>query len=282
MPSSKPTGMQEFGGANWTTVDAVYPELAGRAAVVTGGARGLGAQFAEGLVHRGVDVHIVDVNQKNLEDRIALIEASAEDQGVDGAGRIAGSVLDVTDQEAVRATARTVFQAFGRLDFWVNNAGIFLDAPARDITAEQVSRTLGVNVNGVLFGAQAAAEVMSENGGGVIVNMGSVAANRVRSNHADYCAAKAAVEHLTRCLAVEFGPQGIRVNGIGPGDIDTDMLQGLRDDPSALEAVMAGIPLGRIGAPPEVLAVLLFLLSDGARYVTGHVISVDGGSRLLR
>lgn len=271
-----------FGGSDWSPIGARYPELRGRVAVVTGGARGLGAQFAEGLVRQGVDVHIADLDQSKLDERVALIEAAVHGDGVSDAGRITASVVDVTEQDSVRAAAHIALNTFGRLDYWVNNAGIFLDAPASEITADQINRTLGVNVNGVLFGAQAAAEVMRGRGGGVIVNMGSVAANRARVNHADYCAAKAAVEHLTRCLAVEFGPDGVRVNGIGPGDIDTDMLHGLRADPNALETVMAGIPLGRIGAPPEVLAVLLFLLSDGARYVTGHIVSVDGGSRLLR
>lgn len=282
MSDHLPNGGQAFGGSDWSPIDAMYPEFQGRAAVVTGGARGLGAQFAEGLVRRGVDVHIADINQETLDHRIALIGTAVQQDGIDNPGRIVGTVLDVTDQASVQATAQAAFDAFGRLDYWVNNAGIFLNAPAADITAAQITRTLGVNVNGVLFGAQAAAAVMRKHGGGAIVNMGSVAANRARVSHADYCASKAAVEHLTRCLAVEFGKDGIRVNGIGPGDIDTDMLNGLRADANALDTVMAGIPLGRIGTPPEVLAVLLFLLSDGARYVTGHVVSVDGGSRLVR
>lgn len=280
MPTNT-TPQRGFGNSDWNAIAAQYPELAGKTAVVTGAAQGLGAQYAEGLVARGVNVLAVDVAEETLRDRVALIsETYASEDG--SSGRIVADRLDVTDQDAARRVAQSAFDTFGRLDYWINNAGIFPTAAAEDITDDQLARTLGVNVHGALFGAQAAAHIMREHGGGVIINMGSVAANRARLKHADYCAAKAGVEHLTRCLAVEFGPYGIRVNGIGPGDIDTDMLRDLRADEKALESVMSGIPLGRIGSPPEVLGVLLFLLSDGARYVTGHVVSVDGGSRLVR
>jgi 3-oxoacyl-[acyl-carrier protein] reductase len=274
-PDGNTTG---FGGADWTPLNATYPELNGRIAVVTGAARGMGAAFAAGLTKAGVTVYGADIDGDAMS-------AGADKLNVDlgeNSGRVIARTIDVADADAVNQLAQEVYASEGALHYWVNNAGIFPKAPLLEITREQVTRDFGVNVNGTLFGGQAAARIMKEQGRGVIVNMGSVAANRVRVNHADYCSAKAAVEHLTRSMAVEFGPHGIRVNGIGPGDIDTDMLQSLRDNPDSLATVLSGVPLGRIGSPYEVLAVLLFLLSDDARYVTGHVISVDGGSRLVR
>jgi 3-oxoacyl-[acyl-carrier protein] reductase len=115
--------------------------------------------------------------------------------------------------------------------------------------------------------------------GGAIVNMSSVSAVRVRKGRGAYCASKAAVAHLTESLAVEFGDQGIRVNALAPGYIDTEMTQWVKDDPAALQRALDAVPLHRLGSPEEVLGPLLFLLSDSARYVTGHSIAVDGGSR---
>ena len=168
-------------------------------------------------------------------------------------------------------------ERFGEVDFWINNAGIFPQAPATEIPASQMQATLAINVEGVLYGAQAAASVMQP--GGAIVNMASVAAVRVRRGRAAYCSSKAAVAHLTECLAVEYGDLGIRVNAIAPGFVDTEMTRWVQDDPAALAHALDSIPLHRIGSPEEIVGPMLFLLSDSARYVTGHILAVDGGSR---
>jgi 3-oxoacyl-[acyl-carrier protein] reductase len=115
--------------------------------------------------------------------------------------------------------------------------------------------------------------------GGAIVNMASVAAVRVRRGRAAYCSSKAAVAHLTECLAVEFGDLGIRVNAIAPGFVDTEMTRWVQDDPAALAKALDSVPLHRLGSPEEIVGPMLFLLSDSARYVTGHILAVDGGSR---
>jgi 3-oxoacyl-[acyl-carrier protein] reductase len=272
---------KSFGGSITEPIRAHYPEFKGKVAVITGAGRGIGARFAEGLAERGAIVYAADLDTELVDASVSAIKSRDARDGLDARQRMRSAAVDVTVASQVDAVAARVANEQGRLDYWVNNAGIFPTSPVLELTTANLEKTMAVNVNGTLSGAKAAAQIMAPRGGGAIVNMGSVAANRVRISHADYCAAKAAVEHLTRCLAVELGPLNIRVNGIGPGDIDTSMIQDLHDDPSALDTVLKAIPLRRIGTTHEVLATLLFLLSDGARYITGHVISVDGGSRLV-
>ncbi|GLZ14948.1 short-chain dehydrogenase [Actinomadura sp. NBRC 104425] len=262
---------------------AQYPEFPGKAAVITGAARGMGARFATALAARGVHVVGADIDEAAMAATAEQIgKEIGEGIGKDGAGepepgRVVAARVDVTRPEDHETVARLALERFGRLDFWVNNAGVFPYAAAEEIPSEQIGATLSVNVEGVLYGAQAAARHMSP--GGAIVNMSSVSAVRVRRGRAAYCASKAAVAHLTESLAVEFGDKGIRVNAIAPGYIDTDMTRWVKEDPDALRHALDSVPLHRLGSPEEVVGPLLFLLSDSARYVTGHSLAVDGGSR---
>jgi 3-oxoacyl-[acyl-carrier protein] reductase len=257
---------------------AQYPELAGKVAVVTGASRGIGARFAAGLAVRGVQVLGADIDEARMAATAAEVTAEIAAAAAPVApGSVVGTRVDVRDAAQQDALARLAVDRFGRLDFWINNAGIFPEAPVVDIPPEQISATLAVNVEGVLFGAQAAARRMAA--GGAIVNMASVAAVRVRRGRAAYCSSKAAVQHLTECLAVELGDAGIRVNAIAPGFVDTEMTRWVQDDPVALQKALDTVPLHRLGSPEEIVGPLLFLLSDSARYVTGHTLAVDGGSR---
>ncbi|MFZ2175756.1 MAG: SDR family oxidoreductase [Rhodococcus sp. (in: high G+C Gram-positive bacteria)] len=259
-------------------ITALYPEMSGKVAVVTGAAQGMGAAFAEGLATRGVHVVGADINEDQMTATAASINAAlAGDSLAEQPGRVVGARVDVTVADDHEKLAQVALQEFGRIDFWINNAGIFPFAPAEEISPEQIHATLTVNVEGVLFGAQAAARHIRP--GGAIVNMSSVSALRVRKGRGAYCASKAAVAHLTESLAVEFGDKGIRVNSIAPGYIDTAMTRWVQDDPAALAHALDSVPLHRLGSPEEVFGPLLFLLSDSARYVTGHSIAVDGGSR---
>lgn len=259
-------------------MEVVHPEMRGRTAVVTGAARGMGRSFAAALAARGVDVVAADVNDVDMKRTAEEINRDLADGAPNGRpGRVAPRRVDVVVPEQHDDLARAAVDEFGSLDYWVNNAGVFPHAPVGEITAEQMSAVLDVNVQGVLHGSQAAARHMRP--GGVIVNMSSVSAVRVRRGRAAYCASKAAVAHLTESLAVELGDLGLRVNSIAPGFIDTEMTRWLQDDPEALAAALDNVPLHRVGSPEEVVGVLLFLLSDSSRYVTGHSIAVDGGSR---
>ncbi|WP_408896379.1 SDR family NAD(P)-dependent oxidoreductase [Nocardioides sp. R1-1] len=252
-----------------------HPDLRGKVAVITGAGRGMGARFAAALAARGVQVVGADLDAALMS--ATAEELAAENAGLAGAGQVVSTAVDVRDRDAQQRVAELAVERFGRVDLWINNAGIFPEAPAADIPVSQIQATLAINVEGVLYGAQAAASVMAE--GGSIVNMASVAAVRVRRGRAAYCSSKAAVAHLTECLAVEYGDLGIRVNAIAPGFVDTEMTRWVQDDPPALARALDSIPLHRLGSPEEIVGPMLFLLSDSARYVTGHILAVDGGSR---
>ncbi|MFI1462103.1 SDR family NAD(P)-dependent oxidoreductase [Nocardia carnea] len=275
---STTTDRDNPGRTDATPMTAQYPEMAGKVAVVTGAAQGMGAVFAAGLAARGVSVVAADINEDQVVTTADRINAELAGNGADvPAGRIVGMRADVTAPADHEELARRAIAEFERIDFWINNAGIFPFAPAEDISPEQIGATLRVNVEGVLYGAQAAARHMRP--GGAIVNMSSVSALRVRKGRGAYCTSKAAVAHMTESLAVEFGDKGIRVNSIAPGYIDTAMTRWVQDDPAALAHALEVVPLHRLGSPEEVFGPLLFLLSDSARYITGHSIAVDGGSR---
>ncbi|MGW4526532.1 SDR family NAD(P)-dependent oxidoreductase [Amycolatopsis sp. NPDC004378] len=275
MTTHEPTGP---GRVLHQPVTTLYPEFPGKVAVVTGAARGMGARFTAALATRGVDVVGGDIDGTAMAATAAELTAALAEKSLEAKpGRIVPSTVDVTKAADHLALAQRAIDEFGRIDFWVNNAGIFPFAEVPEITPEQIRATLSVNVEGVLFGAQAAARHMKP--GGAIVNMSSVSAVRVRKGRGAYCSSKAAVAHLTESLAVELGDQGLRVNAIAPGYIDTEMTRWIQDDAPALAKALDAVPLHRIGSPEEVAGVLLFLLSDSARYVTGHSIAVDGGSR---
>nr|WP_258341658.1 SDR family NAD(P)-dependent oxidoreductase [Saccharopolyspora gregorii] len=201
------------GGALHRPIGAHYPDLPGKVAVITGAARGMGAVFARGLAARGVHVVGGDLDGERMSTTADEINDALKST-VDEPGRVVGTAVDVTSAEQHDRLAATALAEFGRLDHWVNNAGIFPFAPAAEISPDQLGGVLRVNVEGVLYGAQAAARHLGP--GGAIVNMSSVSATRVRRGRGAYCTSKAAVAHLTESLAVEFGDQGIRVNAIAP------------------------------------------------------------------
>ncbi|MEX0427388.1 SDR family oxidoreductase [Nocardioides sp. DS6] len=268
-------GSDHPGRVQGAPMEVVHPDLAGKVAVVTGAGRGMGARFAAALGRRGVHVVGADIDSELMSGTASALAEEIEQ--VAGAGEIVGTTVDVRDREAQQRLAELAVQRFGQIDLWINNAGIFPEAPAADIPVSQMQATLSINVEGVLYGAQAAASVMKP--GSAIVNMASVAAVRVRRGRAAYCSSKAAVAHLTECLAVEFGDLGIRVNAIAPGFVDTEMTRWVQDDPEALARALDSVPLHRLGSPEEIVGPMLFLLSESARYVTGHILAVDAGSR---
>ncbi|HIZ97469.1 MAG TPA: SDR family oxidoreductase [Candidatus Janibacter merdipullorum] len=265
------------GRVDSSPVAALYPELAGRTVVVTGAGRGMGARFVEELARRGVNAVGGDLDGEAMAAVAEKINANLS--GAADAGRVVGMGADVTVPSAHDALADRALAEFDRLDMWVNNAGVFPQAEFTDISPEQLASTYDVNVNGVVYGGQTAARHFRTVGGGVIVNMASVAAVRARVTRAAYNSSKAAVKHLTTCMAVELGPDNIRVNSIAPGFIDTEMTRWVQEDPVALDRALSTVPLRRLGASVEVFAALNFLLSDSARYITGTNLPVDGGSQ---
>lgn len=250
-----------------------YPELMGKTAVVTGGARGLGESHARALAENGVNVVIADLDLAQTEETARRISAD-----FDGANRVVAAQADVAHPLAHHALAELATQEFGGLDIWINNAGIHPSATVKDISEEQLRDSFAINTFSVVYGAQAAVAAMGPSGGS-IVNTASIAAYMARRERATYGVTKAAVEQFTKFLAVELAGDGIRVNALAPGFTRTEMTSWVHENPTLSATVVAGIPLGRIGSPEDVSDALLFLVSDSARYITGTTLAVDGGGR---
>jgi len=245
--------------------------LDGKSAIVTGGAgpRGLGRAMARLFAEHGARVAILDLD-------LALSQSAAAD--LPGDGHL-GLQCDVTERAACRDAAEAAEAAFGRIDVLVNNAGITQPLKLMEIGPEQYEAVTDVNLRGTLYMSQAVIAGMRRQGGGSIVNISSVSAQRGGGifGGPHYSAAKAGILGLTKAMARELAPEGIRANAICPGFIDTDITAG-KLTPEMHAAVMAGIPMGRAGSAQEVAGCALFLASDLSAYCTGTELDVNGGS----
>jgi 3-oxoacyl-[acyl-carrier protein] reductase len=236
-------------------------------AIVTGGASGIGWAIAERLLDAEWDVSVIDSGTETLS-ALPLRERP----------RLRAHRADVRDADAVEEVVREVVSTRGRLDLLVNNAGISAPAPIVDMTEAQWRQVIDVNLTGAFLCLRAAGRVMLEQGSGAVVNIASVAAERGHVGRSPYCASKAGIMALTRAAAAEWGPQGIRVNAIAPGYIDTPMYQGLVAEGRIDEtAVVSTIPMGHLGTGADVAAAVEWIGSSEARYVTGPTLFVDGG-----
>ena len=247
-------------------------QLDGRLAVVTGAARGIGLAISEALAEAGATVVLTDMDGE---------AAAAAATRITGTGaRAEAAALDVTDVAAVEALAADVVARHGRVDILVNNAGIAIsNKPAEDMADEVWAKVIDVNLNGVFWCCRAFGRAMLGQGSGSIVNLSSVSAQRGGGifGGPHYSAAKAGVLGLTKAMARELAPDGIRVNAICPGFIATDITAG-KLTPEMHEQILAGIPMGRTGTATDVAGCALFLASDLSSYCTGTEVDVNGGS----
>lgn len=250
--------------------------LRDRVAVVTGAARGIGLAAARRLAGEGARVLLSDIDA----DELARAERALTSAGL----TVACTVTDVADQAGIGRMIDKAVAAWGRLDILVSNAAIVDDAAIADITPERWHKVMAVNLDSVLYGAQAALPHLRKSPSPSIVNIASIQGIRGQPNAMAYASAKGAVVNLTRCMAVDFGPEGIRVNAIAPGYIDTRMAQmhggqhEHRTDWFQDVFIKYGrLPLRRPGTVEDVAGPILFLASDDSRYVTGQVLVVDGG-----
>jgi 3-oxoacyl-[acyl-carrier protein] reductase len=242
--------------------------LDGRVAYVTGSTRGIGNAIARTLAAAGAAVVVNGYSVADAAERVAAELAEAHGT------RCIGIVADQRDREAVKAAYRTIFSTYGRLDVMVNNAGIVDDALVGMISEHSISDTFEVNSVAIIRNVQAAAQLMRRGGGGSIINISSIMGIHGNPGEVVYAGSKAAVIGITKSAAKELAGQGIRVNAIAPGFIDTDMTRRL---PEAIyQARLDSIGMGRVGQPSEVANVALFLASDLSVYVSGQVIGVDG------
>lgn len=241
--------------------------LKDKVAVITGAANGIGRAVAETFAREGARLMLADLMEEELERVAAAIRQNG--------GEAQTFVCDVTDRSRVeRLIAETAAQ-FGRLDIVVNNAGITADAQLVKMTEEQWDRVIDVNLKGVFNVAQAAARVMKEQGSGVILNASSIVGLYGNFGQTNYAATKWGVNGMTKTWARELGKYGIRVNAVAPGMIATAMTEKMPRH--VLDMMAQKTPLGRVGTPQEVANGYLFLASDEASFITGAILSIDGG-----
>jgi len=240
--------------------------LEGKVAVVTGGASGIGYAIVQRFVAEGAKVAIFDVS-----DARAAIEQL---------GAAAAIRMDVADSAAWERSLQEVVERFGALHVLVNNAAVSgkLQTPVGDYPPSEFERVIRTNLIGAFFGHRYAIPHMLRSGGGSIVNISAAASIRTTQGICAYSASKAALDSLTRTAACEHSAQGIRVNSIRPGMIETPLLtRSLQDTPQIRELMLKAHPIGRVGTPEELAAAVTFLASDEASFITGAHLSVDGG-----
>ncbi|QEE23363.1 SDR family oxidoreductase [Rhodanobacter glycinis] len=239
--------------------------LKNKVTVVTGAGQGMGRAIARLFAAEGARVVALDVN----------VAAAQETAGSDGLAL----EVNIADSAAVNAAFDTVLEKFGRVDVLVNNAGIGSVDAFADITDETWARVIGVNLTGAFYCARAAVRAMQAKGTlGAIINTSSTSAVS-GDGPAHYCATKAGLMGLTRCMAKELAPQGIRVNTLVPGPTNTPMMQGIPEEWA--EAIIKGVPMGRMAEPEDIARAALFLASDDAGFVTGQNLAVNGGSAFI-
>lgn len=250
--------------------------LKGRVACVTGAAQGIGQEICARLAEEGAHVAVMDIR-----DTTKTVERCTQ-LGVEALGFL----LDVRDKKQIHAVVQEIFKQWGRIDIWVNNAGIFDNTATVDVSEELWDRVSDINYKSMFLCAQAVIPIMEKNQWGRFVNLSSMAGKMAYSEEVAYCSSKAAVLGLTRALAVELGPKGITANAICPGPIETEMLRNTYQHLADLngvtleewcDSILKTIPVNRFGKPADVAALVAFLASEEAGYINGQAINIDGG-----
>ena len=247
-------------------------ELKEKVALVTGARRGMGKADALALASQGAKVVVTDIDEKECQKVVEEIESRG--------GKALAFRMDVSNKAEIDKCFDEAISKFGRLDILVNNAGIYVSKPALEVTEEDWDRMIVINLKGQFLCAQRAAKEMAKNKWGRIINISSIASGQTGVGIAGgvhYTASKGGIIGMTETLAQEWAELGITVNVIAPGAIDTPMVSAAQIPQEAMAAMLARIPLKRMGKPEEVAAMVVFLASQEASYVTGATFYVDGG-----
>lgn len=243
--------------------------LEGRVAMVTGGAGGIGSAISKGLARAGASVVVAENRSRD--------GAALADQITSEGGRALAVTCNVADRASVEAMVAEAVARFGPPHILVNNAGVTSTHSFLTLSEEEWDRVLNVNLKGAFLCSQAVAAQMVDAGRGAIVNITSQLGHVALRNKAHYVSSKGGLTMLTKAMALELAPYGIRVNALAPGPIETELTAPLLNDAPARAALLQRVPLGRFGQPDELVAALLFLVGDGAGFVTGTTLFVDGG-----
>jgi NAD(P)-dependent dehydrogenase (short-subunit alcohol dehydrogenase family) len=265
-----PSSRDQSSDAGAADLAALF-RLDGCQSLITGAARGIGFATARMLAAAGSRVALVDLDQAALEDAAATLAAAGH--------RVSTHAVDIADEEAVARTVESIIGAAGAIDVLVNNAGIGARRPTEELDTATWERVLAVNLTGAFICTRTVGRMMLARQRGAVVNVASimgVVGNSLYANAA-YHATKGGLVNLTRALAVEWAPRGIRVNAVAPCFVDTALTQKLLSDRAMAAAIVERTPLGRLAAPDEVAAAILFLASDAASMITGQILAVDGG-----
>lgn len=244
--------------------------LEGKVAIVTGGTRGIGYAIVKKYLEAGAAVALCGSREDTAQAALGRLMEEMPGAKADAIWP------DLTDMESVSRAFAAVREKFGRIDILANNAGISQSTSLYDYTEKEIDNILDLNIKAVLVCSQAAARIMKEDGGGVIVNTSSMVSFNGQTSGCGYPASKFAVNGITRSLARELAKDRIRVNAVAPGITRTDMVANLPD--AMIQPLIARIPLGRMGEPEDIANAFVFLSSDYASYVTGEILKVDGGT----
>lgn len=252
----------------------VQRELEGRAVLVTGSARGAGRAIAERAAAAGARIVVADLDASGIEETVRLVRAAG--------GEAIGIRTDVSDEASFAAAFDLAVGTWGRIDGLVNNAGLMVVGSVDEVSVEDFDRAMAVNARGAFLGAKLAVQRFRAQGdGGSIVNITSISGEVGLAGQVAYCAAKGAVKMITKQLAVDLAPEGIRCNAVSPGSIGGAFLDGylagLPDPEQARADIVGAHPMARVCAPEEIAEPVVFLLSDRASFVTGAILAADGG-----
>jgi NAD(P)-dependent dehydrogenase (short-subunit alcohol dehydrogenase family) len=242
-----------------------------KVAVVTGAARGIGRSIAEALAREGADVVIADIDEAAAERTALELQATGR--------RFCAHAIDLRDLERIPGLMEQAVGRFGGVHILVNNAGVEFGGTFFEVTGEVWDAHMDVNLRAMFFTTQAAARWMKDHSGGAVVNIASVQGAIFSGRYIPYTASKSGVRGLTAAMAVALAPYGVRVNAVAPGWCETAMNK-IVGEPEAVVSRLKLIPLGRIGQPADIASAVAFLASDDAAYMTGQVITVDGGRTL--